>query len=77
MSEVRKKRNKQSAKAVEKLTKSRNVIKMDEKDHKTTKSSTAFFNQLQDEVQSLIKIKSSKKPEKKDKSRISAIKLKL
>lgn len=77
VSEVRKKRNKQSAKAVEKLTKSRNVIKMDEKDHKTTKSSTAFFNQLQDEVQSLIKIKSSKKPEKKDKSRISAIKLKL
>ena len=50
---------------------------MDEQDHKATKSSTAFFTQLQDEVQSQIKANISKKSGKKDKTRVSAIKLKL
>ncbi|XP_033211744.1 U3 small nucleolar ribonucleoprotein protein MPP10 [Belonocnema kinseyi] len=75
--DTRKKRNKETAKVVQKLTKSRNVLKMDEQDNRATKSSTAFFNQLQDEVQSQIKAKTSKKPGKKEKSRISAVKLKL
>lgn len=52
-------------------------MKMNEQDHKATKSSTAFFSQLQDEVQSMIKIKANKKSGKKDKSLISAVKLKL
>ena len=75
--DIRKKRNKDTAKIVQKLTKSRNVLKMDEQDNKATKSSTSFFNQLQDEVQSHIKANTGKKSGKKEKARFSAIKLKL
>ncbi|KAI5710656.1 hypothetical protein M8J76_001133 [Diaphorina citri] len=63
-------------KTLESVTKSRNVKKMvDAGDTKAVKSSTAFFNQLQDEVKATIKRKTS--GETKKKSEHSAKKLKL
>ncbi|KZC07977.1 PREDICTED: U3 small nucleolar ribonucleoprotein protein MPP10 [Dufourea novaeangliae] len=60
-----------------KLSNSRNVIKMDETGQKVPKSSTAFFNQLQDQVKGHIKSKISANSKKKRKDAVSAIKLKL
>ncbi|KAK1130637.1 hypothetical protein K0M31_018754 [Melipona bicolor] len=62
---------------VKKLSKNRNIIKMDESSFKAPKSSTAFFNQLQDEVKSHIKAKTDRDDKKKQKNVLSAIKLKL
>ncbi|XP_012277221.1 U3 small nucleolar ribonucleoprotein protein MPP10 [Orussus abietinus] len=63
-----------SAKA--KLSKARNVLKMNESTQKVSKSSTAFFNQLQDQVRSQIKSKAPKVT-KNDQNTLSAVKLKL
>ncbi|XP_043587658.1 U3 small nucleolar ribonucleoprotein protein MPP10 [Bombus pyrosoma] len=62
---------------VKKLSKNRNIIKMDESSFKAPKSSTAFFNQLQDEVKSHIKAKTDTDSSKKQKNVLSAMKLKL
>lgn len=62
---------------VKKLSKDRNIIKMDESSFKAPKSSTAFFNQLQDEVKSHIKAKTDTDSRKKQKHVLSAMKLKL
>ncbi|XP_015608326.1 U3 small nucleolar ribonucleoprotein protein MPP10 [Cephus cinctus] len=66
-----------AAEAIAKLSKERNVLKVDETSHKVTKSSTAFFNQLQDQVKSQIKSKTGAASKRKDKSVVSAVKLKL
>ncbi|OAD53241.1 U3 small nucleolar ribonucleoprotein MPP10 [Eufriesea mexicana] len=66
-----------AAELVKKLTKSRNIIKMDETSFKAPKSSTAFFSQLQDEVKSHIKAKTDNDSKKKQKNVLSAMKLKL
>lgn len=58
---------------LKKVTKDRNVTKLNETTHKIAKSSTAFFTQLQDQV----KNKNTKGPKKKDKKTVSAVKLKL
>ncbi|XP_015112796.1 U3 small nucleolar ribonucleoprotein protein MPP10 [Diachasma alloeum] len=63
--------------AIKKLTKDRNISKINEASQRVPKSSTAFFTQLQDEVSSHIKSKSSKPTKKKEKAAHSAIKLKL
>lgn len=63
-------------KLLEKVIKSRNVSKVKESnDSKALKSSTGFFSQLQDEVQS--KLKGKKEKKKKDTSNLSAKKMKL
>lgn len=62
---------------VEKL-KGRNIINVDIKnDGKSIKSSTAFFAQLQDQVESSIKAKTSGTASKKKKDTLSAVRLKL
>uniref|UniRef100_A0A1B6LZ90 U3 small nucleolar ribonucleoprotein protein MPP10 n=1 Tax=Graphocephala atropunctata TaxID=36148 RepID=A0A1B6LZ90_9HEMI len=58
------------------VTNNNNVTKMEESKEKTVKSSTAFFNKLQDEVKSQIKSKTSL-AKKKNKWTITAKKLKL
>ena len=67
----------EAAAVIKKLTKDRNIVKMDETSNKIGKSSTAFFNQLQDQVKSQIKAKSGNPVKKKDKTAHSAVKLKL
>ena len=62
---------------VKKLSKDRNIIKMDESSFRAPKSSTAFFNQLQDEVKSHIKAKTDTDNKKKQNNVLSAMKLKL
>lgn len=69
------KKNK-AAELTKKLTKNRNIIKMDETGQKIPKSSTAFFNQLQDQVKSHIKSKTGAR-RKNQKDTLSAVKLKL
>lgn len=66
--------NKEKAALLEKMTKDKNVTKLNETTHKVAKSSTAFFTQLQDQVKSKIKKDNSSK---KKTSATSAIKLKL
>ncbi|XP_046739622.1 U3 small nucleolar ribonucleoprotein protein MPP10 [Diprion similis] len=66
-----------AAKMIDNLSKERNISKIDETSGKTAKSSTAFFDQLQDQVKSHIKLKDGNVPKKKDKKAISAVKLKL
>uniref|UniRef100_A0A1B6FTY7 U3 small nucleolar ribonucleoprotein protein MPP10 n=2 Tax=Cuerna arida TaxID=1464854 RepID=A0A1B6FTY7_9HEMI len=58
------------------VTNNNNVTMMEESKEKTVKSSTAFFNKLQDEVKSQIKSKTALK-KKKNKWNITAKKLKL
>jgi GTP cyclohydrolase I len=70
----KKKDKKEKAALLKKVTKDRNVIKLDETTQKIAKSSTAFFTQLQDKVASK-KTKTGYK--KKDKNVVSAVKLKL
>lgn len=70
------KKNK-AAELTKKLTKNRNIIKMDETGQKIPKSSTAFFNQLQDQVKSHIKSKTGARSRKNQKDTLSAVKLKL
>lgn len=65
---------KEKAALLEKVTKDRNITKLNEATHKVAKSSTAFFTQLQDQVKSKIKKDSLSK---KKTSAVSAIKLKL
>lgn len=65
---------KEKAALLEKVTKDRNITKLNETTHKVAKSSTAFFTQLQDQVKSKIKKDSLSK---KKTSAVSAIKLKL
>lgn len=60
-----------------KLSKNRNIIRMDESSFKVPKTSTAFFTQLQDEVKSHIKAKINTDTKKKQKNVLSAKKLKL
>lgn len=67
----------EAAAVIKKLTKDRNIVKMDETSNKITKSSTAFFAQLQDQVKSQIKSKAGNAVKKKDKHAHSAVKLKL
>ncbi|EFN77075.1 U3 small nucleolar ribonucleoprotein protein MPP10 [Harpegnathos saltator] len=74
------KKLKKDKELVKKLTKDRNITKADETSHKVTKSSTAFFTRLQDQVKSQVKVQAggagaSKK--KKAKNAVSAVKLKL
>lgn len=66
---------KEKAALVKKITKDKNITKLNETTHKVAKSSTAFFTQLQDQVKSKIKIKDNLS--KKKTSAPSAIKLKL
>lgn len=51
-----------------KLSKNRNIIRMDESSFKAPKTSTAFFTQLQDEVKSHIKAKINTDTKKKQKN---------
>lgn len=74
---IAKKNKKEKAALLKKLTKNRNITKSNETTHKITKSSTAFFTQLQDQVKSQIKTKIGSMSKKKDKKAISAVKLKL
>ncbi|XP_043250272.1 U3 small nucleolar ribonucleoprotein protein MPP10 [Colletes gigas] len=75
---IEKKYKKQkAAELAKKLSHSRNIIKMDETTQKVSKSSTAFFNQLQDQVKSHIKSKTGTETKKKQKNALSAVKLKL
>ncbi|XP_024876004.1 U3 small nucleolar ribonucleoprotein protein MPP10 [Temnothorax curvispinosus] len=67
---------KEKAALLKKLTKDKNVTKLNETTHKVAKSSTAFFTQLQDQVKSKIKIKKDNLS-KKNTSAASAVKLKL
>ncbi|XP_076644068.1 U3 small nucleolar ribonucleoprotein MPP10 [Halictus rubicundus] len=60
-----------------KLINNRNIVKMDETGQRVPKSSTAFFNQLQDQVKSHIKSKTDARSKKKQKDALSAVKLKL
>lgn len=62
---------------VKKLSKDRNIMKMDETNQKIPKSSTAFFTQLQDQVKSHIKTKTAANTKNKQKNALSAVKLKL
>lgn len=62
-------------KAIEKAVKDKNVEKLEDSGGKFVKSSTAFFSQLQEEVQSQIKSKVQEK--KKGKQKLDAKKLKL
>ncbi|XP_076624153.1 U3 small nucleolar ribonucleoprotein MPP10 [Colletes latitarsis] len=75
---IEKKYKKQkAAELAKKLSNSRNIIKMDETTQKVSKSSTAFFNQLQDQVKSHIKSKTGAEAKKKQKNALTAVKLKL
>lgn len=78
--DVRQKKSMKNKIAPKKLT-GRNIINADEtnvKDGKSLKSSTAFFAQLQDQVESSIKTKTkSTMNSKKNKNKVSAVKLKL
>jgi len=65
---------KEKAALLKKVTKDKNVTKLNETTHKVAKSSTAFFTQLQD--QNKCKIKKGNLAKKKT-SAASAIKLKL
>lgn len=65
---------KEKAALVEKVTKDRNVMKLTETTHKAAKSSSAFFKQLQDQVDS--KVKKGNLSKKKTNT-TSAVKLKL
>ncbi|XP_071570908.1 U3 small nucleolar ribonucleoprotein protein MPP10 [Temnothorax nylanderi] len=67
---------KEKAALLKKLTKDKNVTKLNETTHKVAKSSTAFFTQLQDQVKSKMKIKKDNLS-KKNTSAASAVKLKL
>lgn len=67
---------KEKAALVKKITKDKNITKLNETTHRVAKSSTAFFTQLQDQVKSKIKIKKDNLSKKKT-SAPSAIKLKL
>lgn len=67
---------KEKAALVKKITKDKNITKLNETTHKVAKSSTAFFTQLQDQVKSKIKIKKDNLSKKKT-SAPSAIKLNL
>lgn len=60
-----------------KLSKNRNIIRMDESSFKAPKTSTAFFTQLQDEVKSHIKAKINTDTKKKQKNVLSAKKIKI
>ncbi|XP_076293891.1 U3 small nucleolar ribonucleoprotein MPP10 [Lasioglossum baleicum] len=66
-----------AAELTKKLINNRNIVKMDETGHRVPKSSTAFFNQLQDQVKSHIKSKTDARSKKKQKDSLTAIKLKL
>ncbi|XP_033333173.2 U3 small nucleolar ribonucleoprotein MPP10 [Megalopta genalis] len=70
-------KDKAVAELTKKLVKNRNIIQMDEVGQKIPKSSTTFFNQLQDQVKSHIKSKTEARSMKKQKNALSAIKLKL
>ncbi|KAL0131818.1 hypothetical protein PUN28_002991 [Cardiocondyla obscurior] len=64
----------EKAALLKKVTKDKNVTKLNETTHKVAKSSTTFFTQLQDQVKSATKIKKDKK---KTFNTVSAVKLKL
>ncbi|KAM0736253.1 U3 small nucleolar ribonucleoprotein MPP10 [Formica fusca] len=66
---------KERATLLKKVTKDRNVTKLDETTHKVAKSSTAFFEQLQNQVKNKIKRKDSSTKKKNNIG--SAVKLKL
>lgn len=74
---AKKYKKEKAAELAKKLSKNRNIIQMDESSFKAPKSSTAFFNQLQDEVKSHIKAKTGADKKKKQKNALSAVKLKL
>ncbi|KAG7206408.1 hypothetical protein KM043_003765 [Ampulex compressa] len=74
---AKKYRKDKNAELLKKLTKDRNIVKMDETSQKIAKSSTAFFNQLQDQVKSHVKSKAGTIQKKKPKNAVSAVKLKL
>ncbi|XP_011162699.2 U3 small nucleolar ribonucleoprotein protein MPP10 [Solenopsis invicta] len=67
---------KEQAALLKKVTKDRNVTKLNESTHKVAKSSTAFFTHLQDQAKNKVKIKKDSLSKKKT-SANSAIKLKL
>ncbi|KAM0736334.1 U3 small nucleolar ribonucleoprotein MPP10 [Formica fusca] len=66
---------KERATLLKKVTKDKNVTKLDETTHKVAKSSTAFFEQLQNQVKNKIKRKDSSTKKKNNIG--SAVKLKL
>ncbi|XP_012262407.2 U3 small nucleolar ribonucleoprotein protein MPP10 [Athalia rosae] len=66
-----------ATKLIDNLSKERNISRIDETLASSAKSSTAFFNQLQDQVKSHIKTKTGNDQKKRDKKSISAVKLKL
>lgn len=66
---------KERAALLKKVTKDRNVRKLDETTHKVAKSSTAFFTQLQNQVTNKIKKKDNLSKQKNNID--SAVKLKL
>lgn len=74
--QLKKMTKKKNSAMIKKLTKNRNISLMDET-QKVAKSSTAFFEQLQDQVKSHIKSKTSKGGAKKNKKTLSDVKLKL
>lgn len=65
----------EKATLLKKITKDRNVTKLDETMHKVAKSSTAFFTQLQNQTKNKIKRKDSSSKKKNNIG--SAVKLKL
>lgn len=67
---------KENTALLKKVTRDKNVTKLNETTHKVAKSSTAFFTQLQDQVKNKTKIKKDNSSTKKT-SAASAIKLKL
>lgn len=67
---------KEKAELLKKVTKDRNVKKLDETTHKVAKSSTAFFTQLQNQVKNKIK-KKDNLAKQKNNIDYSAVKLKL
>ncbi|KAI4498789.1 hypothetical protein M0802_005964 [Mischocyttarus mexicanus] len=62
---------------MKKLTKDRNITTGDEITNKVAKSSSAFFSQLQDQVQNQIKSKVNPSSNNRNKKALSAVKLKL
>ncbi|KOC65287.1 U3 small nucleolar ribonucleoprotein MPP10 [Habropoda laboriosa] len=74
---AKKYKKEKAAQLAKKLSNNRNIIQMDETGVKAPKSSTAFFNQLQEEVKSHIKTKIGANKKKKEKNTLSAVKLKL
>lgn len=68
----------EAASVINKLTKARNVVKIDETSSKAPKSSTDFFAQLQDQVATQIKSKVGNALKKsREKNANSAVKLKM